>query len=165
MGESEFELGLERKQGPKPFEPPPWEREAFEELQRLREAQRGSEVPGVAVPAATEEAAPERTEAEAKASPRDKKIDPKVLDGLLAELAAEEAQSAVDLGYVGIVSGALLAAIGALLVIWGAAGFAGARQSGMIGITAAGGLGVFGVLFTAIGGWLLYREFKKRGVL
>lgn len=189
MAEHDFESRPVGTRNPKAFEPPPWEKEAFEDLQRLRAAQQEAEAceaavledevssvrPAGKLPAEEETVIAEpvsagkvetgEQEVPPSGSAKDDKLDQATLNKLLAELAAEEAQAAREMGFIGVIAEVLLVIAGVLLMVWGVAALAGTRQSGWIGVTAGGGLGLFGASFIGVGGWLLYKDLKKRGVL
>lgn len=177
----------ERKQ----FEPPPWERDAFEELQRQREAEQPVPQPAqpepepVAAPPAAvppvaatpvQEARQPQTEAvrppdAAEAPPQEASkqgpSEAEVLE-LLAGLAAEEPDATAPAMQVTVGASIVLLPIGAMMLFWGMAALARAAsaQAGAgVARTGAVVLIMFGAGFVAAAFWLIYRLMKQRGVL
>lgn len=170
----DFRRAPERREA-KQFEPPPWEREAFDELQRRRPDQ---DEPEVQQPADGSEQAAEssRTTPEStapacsaeqgveKSKPNGGVDEAQILE-FLAGLAAEEPPAART--YFGVAMGTalFLIALGAVLLIWGVAALAGARRTGAVGTFAGTALGLFGAGFLGAGIWMAYQALKRRGVL
>jgi hypothetical protein len=176
---------------PKRFEPPPWEREAFADLERKREqeaaaAQAPTEPEGA--PAEPSPPVPDDTEAAQSAGPGAhaggqpadggngdapagvgdagaEPLDERVVIEMMAGLAAEEPSAKTSFFAVGVGSAIVLVAIGGVLMVWGMAALVGARATGWVGQMGGVGLGMFGVFFFGMGVWLLYRTLKQRGVL
>jgi len=174
---------------PKNFEPPPWERDQFEELAKRREevrkeaeleaalgelqAQAAEEHPQQpVVPAPEAQAAPAGQGApdspvsarENGADQEGSGLDERLLDAMFVQLRAEEHEREGSLWKVGLVFSAVSALIGSVLVVWGIAALvrAGSETAGMIGgIT----LLMFGGLFVGVGAWMAARGLKERGVL
>ncbi|HSK48733.1 MAG TPA: hypothetical protein VLA05_12140, partial [Coriobacteriia bacterium] len=165
----------------KSFEPPPWERQAFEELERQRatetalssESEPVQELAGTAGPTGAEAVPPVTTFEAARARHADASdgeqggggVSEAEMLELLAGLAQEEPPPVKSLLGVAIGSGLVLVALGGMLMIWGIAALVGARRTGWIGQVTGGGLGMFGVFFLGMGVWMLYRTLKQRGVL
>jgi hypothetical protein len=183
-------VGADKRQ-PRGFEPPPWEQEQFNELQRQRAEREAAEaeVEGAEAeaaeagaaeqpapkPVATEEpVAPAPAGAEAGAEPQaagddgEKKADVTVDDGrmteLMAGLKAEEPGSA-KFYWLGNAMAIGLALIGAVLMIWGIVALQATAGKGMQGSLGATVMIIFGAGFIAIAGWVIYRNLQRQGVL
>jgi len=169
----------------KQFEPPPWEKEAFEDLERKRAQERAAEQPAVEPDAVAEtgqaaagagedeqglEVQPATAEAEATGEPSsdeetDSQLDEAKVVEMLADLSAEDPPGNRTLWRVAVASAIVLGAIGAVLIMWAMAAIVGARRTGAVGW--AGGLVLlfFGAGFVAGAWWLTVRTLRQRGVL
>ncbi len=161
----DFRKPTERRE-PKRFEPPPWEREAFERLGRAKDEEppvsEGGAAPGAGGPDGDRPAATVESGAG-----RRQLSEAEVLE-LLAGLAAEEPDARAPATQVTLGASIVLLPIGVLLVFWGMAALAraGVAASGAgIARTGAVTLLVFGAGFIGSTVWLLYRLMKQRGVL
>ena len=177
MGDQDFNFNpAPRREAKKTFEPPPWEKAQFEELARRKEAERvaadqaAAEV--VLTQAAAQQAVGEETVAAAPATDPtpvvresgEDKEDPRI-EAMLIDLKSEEPPFGPGIWRVSIVAGAILAAIGAVFVVWGIAALAATRR---VGATASLGgmiLGIFGLMFFSVGAWIVFRTLRQRGVL
>lgn len=177
----DFRPQPERREVKKQFEPPPWEREAFEEMQRRKAEQAKQPVAAEADQESVADQRPEPLEArpapeiagsaQAESEPEDGQaqrgtgLDDATVIELMAGLAAEDPPA--EHSYFGVAMGAslFLAALGAVLLIWGVAALVGARVTGAVGTFAGTGLGLFGAGFLAGGIWMAYQALKRRGVL
>lgn len=157
---------------PKPFEPPPWEKEAFDELKRKRE----QEVPAPAVaqapvePVQVEEgplapATEPRRTAGSAAGERRPQLDEKQVIEMLAGLAEEEPDLAKTTRRVAFVTAIVLGALGMVLMVWGMAAIVGLRGKGPIGFAGGAILEMFGIGFLGAAVWLVYRTLKRQGVI
>lgn len=179
MPEDGFDFHAPARREAKHFEPPPWEREAFEELERKRAEKAAVEAAAQPVQPATGEpgapvgaqaAGPAPTEAvdEAQRQPpaeRANGIDETRVAEMLAELSKEEPASYEGLWKAAIAAAIVLGAVGAVLVVWSMAAFVGARRSGPVGVTGGAILLLFGAGFVAAAWWLTVRTLRQRGVL
>lgn len=169
-GGFDFRKVPERKT-PKPFEPPPWEKEAFEELKRKR----GQEV---APPAAEEVAVVRAQDAEAVVATEPKpqaapvvekqgeaQLDEKQVLEMLAGLAEQEPDLSKATRRVAFVTAIALGALGMVLVVWGMAAIVGLRGKGPIGLAGGAILEMFGIGFLGAAAWLVYRTLKRQGVI
>jgi hypothetical protein len=163
---------------PKRFEPPPWEKDAFDELQKRKseEEAKAAEIAAVLEQASEPEPAagrvdeaepdaPEVRGAEPEEGLKGGQLDERQVLELMAGLAAEEPPVARGIHKVAIATGMGLMALGAVLLIWGMAALVGSRQTGSLGQVGGLGLGFFGAFFMGMGLWLIYRTLKQRGVL
>ena len=165
------------KRAPRTFEPPPWERDAFEGLARKREAEAeevaaresaeaqkllqttealNAQAADASVPAAVKV---EELIAEGGVSARDGIEEAKVAE-MLAGLSLEEPRMEAS-GHAGVAAGAVLGALGLGMIgisVWLlVVGQQGATALGplvMMSIT----MGGFGLGFAALGGLMLYRS-------
>jgi hypothetical protein len=157
-----------RREGKKAFEPPPWERDQFEELARRREAEQVvTAAPAGETTAATEGVAgASQPEAPAPsiASRKSLEEDPRV-QAMMVGLKKEEASNRMDPWRVVVSAGVVLASVGGVLVVWGAFAMAAARGSGAMGLLGGGVLVVFGCVFFGVGLWIALRILRQRGVL
>jgi hypothetical protein len=170
------------------FEPPPWERAQFDELARQKEAERQAEQEAAAQQAADSLAAahaeaelivlPEPVVVEAtatviaeaasaavrfEAAPK-QPLDDKKIAALMLELRAEEPRSLEGLWAVSVGAGTITAVIGVAVFVWGvfALGKPGIGTAGtFVGLVML----AFGVAFLGIGGWMIFRGLRQRGVL
>ena len=175
MDEQGFEFQEKSRREARKFEPPPWEQDAFEQLNREREkpaedpgAPAQAEAPGTEPPAQAGEAEePTEERVSRQEDRREKEAGGELDEGrvleMLAALTAEEPRETYD--KVSYVVGAGIAVLGAVLIFWGMAALASARATGAMGFLAGAGLFAFGALFIGMGVWLVYRTLKQRGVL
>ncbi len=179
-----FKMPPPQRKEPSRFEPPPWEKEAFEELERRKAA--GEERSEAVVPATEEPAADvplEKRVPEVTKTPGDCGTDGSgvaaeqgkpngatlpveaVLIEMLSELRDEEPSSQNVIHGISIGVAIALLALGAVLVIWGMAGIVGSRFTGTIGLAGGAVLLTFGAGFVALALWLVTRTLRQRGVL
>ena len=168
------------KRHPRGFEPPPWEREQFEELEQRRTEQGPApeEVPAEEAPepsaeqpaeadtpspAAPESEAEPASDAKGDAGPGGE-IDEAKANELLAGLRAEEPTSA-QFRWAGIAGAVFLGMIGAVLMIWGMGALQATQGKGTQGWLGAAGTIIFGAGFIAIAGWVVYKNLQRQGVL
>ncbi len=164
----DFRRAPERRER-KPFEPPPWERDAFEQLERRREPEASAEqsVTERAEQAAGEPAGSDVRTAGTGSDAKKNLSEAEVLE-LLAGLAAEEPDAHAPATQVTVGASIVLLPIGVMMMFWGMAALARAAsaQAGAgIARTGAVTLLVFGAGFIAAAFWLIYRLMKQRGVL
>jgi len=165
---------------PAKFEPPPWERDQFDELAKARvepgPAEAGGSEQGSPVPAATMaeqvvEAVRESVKddpgegSEAQGSQPAPPIDPKKLEVMLMGLRAEEPRPEAAYWKVTTIAGALCAVIGLAITVWAVVAFVTLTKSGVRGVTLATVLLVFGLGFSVGGIWLVTRTLRQQGVL
>lgn len=177
----DFHRPTERREA-KRFEPPPWEREAFEELQRKRTTEEPGpeqaepverEEPAEAAPVVGESAgastAPSETPVErgAVSAGADGRpaVEERVVLELLAGLRAEEPSIQPTVQRVSLVSALIVSAIGTVMILWGMAALVGSRASGPIGVFGGAVLLFFGAVAIAGAVWLTVRTLRQRGVL
>jgi hypothetical protein len=174
------------KREARPFEPPPWERDQFEQHRReLAEREAAAQAArdqvlaeqeaarlveqGVAVSAAAEtdgaqpEAAGENDEVPAAAVPR-AEVDEKQVALLMLGLRAEEPRALEGAWVVNLAAGAVVAMVGFASGIWGAIALS-KRGMPVAGTLGAFVLLAFGLGFLGVGGWLIFKALRQRGVL
>jgi uncharacterized membrane protein len=172
------DAGWYPKREARQFEPPPWEREQFEELERQRQARQPAEAPEPAEAAAPEPAqvaaepvavtaagGPEPTAAmpaggpgeaaEAPEGPSDERVQ-----AMLLQLAAEEPTVRADVKVVGTGASIALMLVGVSMLAFAFVGFLRTRGS------AQGAIGslillVIGVMIAVVGVWLGMRVTKR----
>jgi hypothetical protein len=171
----EFRVPTE-KRAARPFEPPPWEKSAFDELEKRRqepgpeEEARGiaesETIAADAVPAAAgAKAEPDFVHTSGDVVSTGGGIPESKVVEMMAGLAAEEPRPHESYWSVALAVSLVLVAIGAVLLIWGVAALVSSSTTGWIGQLTGTGLGLFGTFFIGMGLWLLYRTLRQRGVL
>ncbi len=140
MADDGFDFHPPERREAKRFEPPPWEREAFEELERRRAEQKAAEQTAAAeleVAAPTqkvEAAAPDQETPGAKVEvgppEGDPRLDESEVAEMLAGLSAEEPREYRSLWRVAMASAIVLGAIGAVLISLGDGGDSGRPEDG-----------------------------------
>jgi hypothetical protein len=185
-----FRPPVERRK-PKQFEPPPWEREAFDELSRAKTAQQeaaeaaeaaaaeelAAESAVVAPPASAEPPARIETErpaaisspetpAEASA-PAKGAVSEAELTEMMAGLRAEEPTSTRTYSRVAIALSVFTGLVGIVMLVWAMAMLvsSNARGAGRVGIVSGSIVAVFGALFIGLSMWVAVRTLRQRGVL
>jgi VIT1/CCC1 family predicted Fe2+/Mn2+ transporter len=174
-------MGDEDKQGGARFEPPPWEREAFEALAAKRaeqeaEARTVAEALAAAAKAgesatAEQEAAPEtlptligaQVTPEAAEPPRPAaEPDSKVVQAMMMQLAREEYTDRRSTKVVAWVASGITVALGASMLVWGLliASRAGGKGTAVIGSAV---LSVFGLSFIGMAVWVWISTSRVRG--
>ncbi len=171
------------KRDPGQFEPPPWEREQFEEFQRKREEQAQEhaeetlpeqtssvaelvveEKIDVAQESLGQAAAPTQ-EPPGKESPGGAEVDEKAMAAMLLQLQIEEPESSSALWKIGLVFSVGAVGIGLVLLVWGFVAMVRTGALGPAGIVGSTILMAFGGLFVGLGIWTAVRSLKQRGVL
>ena len=89
-------------------------------------------------------------------------VDDKQVELMMLELKAEEPPALEGAWKVATASGAVVALVGIVIGIWGAAAIARLGQAGLLGGIV---LVTFGLAFVGIGGWRVYGALRQRGVL
>jgi hypothetical protein len=168
------------------FEPPPWEREAFEELARKRAAaqERGratteaataegwatteaaSSVPGVAGPrppaGAPATGTPDASVAAETAGDEGTKLDERQAAAMLLQLRGEEASVQHAVRPLGTVVSIVIGVIGAgMLVV--ALYFTAKTAGSALGLVGAFAVGGFGMFFMGMAIWLWVRTTHAKG--
>ena len=181
MSDQDFNFNpTPRREVKRTFEPPPWEREQFEELARRKEAERIAaeaaagtviEPPAVAeTPEIAEQPAPKTESGKEGQDVRTKTVSAEAAEDARAEalligLRNEDPPFGEELWKVAVAAGAVLASVGAILVVWGVFAIATVRRTGATGSLGGGILVVFGLGFVGVGGWMAFRTLRQQGVL
>ncbi|MDP2183395.1 MAG: hypothetical protein Q8K99_12605 [Actinomycetota bacterium] len=150
------------------FEPPPWEREQFEELQRLRtEEERGPEAeePQAAVPDREQPGEVAESAAVAAVAKEKPTVDEAETERMLAILSVEEPPTHRGFWRIGLAASAFLVVLGGVLMIWGIVGLMRTIDSGPAGVLGGSIMITMGAGFISIGAWTAYRSLQQRGVL
>jgi hypothetical protein len=182
---------------PREFEPPPWEKDQFEQLARERAEQERIERDAALAAQAEAEKVTSEPSAEADAGAGEQVaqdglpqsddsegvaetatagvehqpageprvvLDERQVELLLMGLREEEPETLAGLWLVSSVAGVVVVVVGLAISVWGTA----AMLNGSLGSTGKFGgtvLVVFGLAFVGVGGWLVYRALRQRGVL
>lgn len=176
MSDTDIHFPPGQRREPPKFEPPPWEREQFEELARTKKAQEpvvpvepepeaASEEAVDAVAEQAEIAPPEAAVSEEAVGPEARKLSDEHIEVLLTGLRAEEPR--VDEAYwkVTIVTGIALAVIGLGVSTWGVVALLTPKEPGATGTFLVMGLLVPGLGFFGAGVWLVVKSLRQQGVL
>lgn len=162
-------VDVPEKREVKPFEPPPWEREAFERLAREREREARRDAPQESPPNLGEPAEPESgaemvAAAVEAVSAADGAAAPQV-DVMLMALKDEEPDALEGVWKVGLGSALFIGALGLMLLVWGAVALARTLEAGPAGWMGSIILGLLGTGFLSLALWLGGRSLRKQGVL
>jgi hypothetical protein len=177
-GDIHFPPGQRRE---KPtFEPPPWEKEQFEELsKRKKEAEAESAGAVTPEPVATQASGerppdasltgpeadePEAATATVQGGEGKPLLDEKQVELLMMGLRAEEPLPEKEYQRVSLAAGVVSALIGVLITTWAVVGLSALRgnPAGWFFVLV---LLIFGLGFMAGGGWLVFRALRQQGVL
>ncbi len=183
-GDIRFPPGRRRE---KPsFEPPPWERDQFEELARQKQAAEEAEAASVpvaqdaerepvaeqtlpqqvAAAAGDESAATGGSMAESEpAETAGGDLDPKRVEMLMMGLRAEEPRPEEAYWKVTTAAGVVSTFIGLVVTTWGIIALAAPREPGAGAMMMVLMLLVFGIGFTVGGVWVVFNALRQRGVL
>ena len=186
MADHDFDFGVRERRETKRFEPPPWERDQFEELARKRADEEAAEAKAAAERSATQAGAAEaeaagqtlvelseETPSEAGATaeaaeepavPAGALEDARVME-MLTELASEEPPASRGLWKVSVAIGGVMVALGAVFLFWGMAALVAARRAGAVGTFGGIVLLLFGAGFVAGGAYLAVKNLRQQGVL
>ncbi|MDI6692056.1 MAG: hypothetical protein QMD76_01905 [Anaerosomatales bacterium] len=135
-------MGDVPRREPRKFEPPPWERDAFEELKRRKEQERAERELEEALerarlaaelPAEEQSGAPEARPVAEAAAPestgRPAQIDERQVERMLIQLSLEEPRATQQVSTVATAVAAGMAAAGLGFVVWSAVLFARTRAT------------------------------------
>ena len=166
MDEAGFDFRPGEKREAKRFEPPPWEKDQFEELARQR-AEDERTAPPQELPAVAPQAivTPEGATPEAATGPPASTVDDARVTEMLAELAAEEPPATRAYWKTSVAVGAGIVAFGAVFVIWGMAALVATRRIGTVGMFGGSVLLLFGAGFVVGGLYVVVKNLRQRGVL
>lgn len=172
-------MGDEVKQANGRFEPPPWEREAFEALARKRAEEQAAldalaavmappeaSVPEPAVP----EGAPVAEQASAKApvsggktegAPAAQLVDERRVQAMLMELSREETANTGSIKLIARIASVVTGVVGIGMLFGGVMAIqrAGGTTAGVMG---SGALSVFGLCFVAMAVWVWVGSNRTR---
>lgn len=173
-----FDFTRPERREPKGFEPPPWEQEAFDELNRRREESPADAVEAGASASSEAVAGDEGDLNEASAAPEPatdvsgaEPVAPSrgVNDGevvvMLAGLAAQEPSAQKSIHAVAFSTSAVMATFGLVLVVWGIVALIRSGQSGRVGVIGGSLFFFFGMAAVTFAVWLTVRTLRQRGVL
>ena len=178
-------MGDEVKRDVRPFEPPPWEREAFEALARRKAEEqaaldrlaapdpaaeapadsRAGAVPAeVIAPAA--EAAPGSDGPEMTRAAKSAAVDERQVQAMLLELSREETTDTGHVTLVARIAAVITAAVGIGMFAGGLMTLGNAKDAAkrtLATTMASGALSVFGLCFAAIAVWVWVRSNRVKG--
>lgn len=167
-------MGDEVKNGAGRFEPPPWEREAFEALARKRAEEQAAQEALQAVALATMPAA-EVIEPEAEAvaekpapeQPKAEKTEAQALDerqvqAMLMELGREETANSGSIKLIAQIASLITAVVGLGMLVGGVLTIRSAGGSAA-GVMGSGALSVFGLCFVAMAVWVWVGSNRVKG--
>lgn len=171
----------------KKFEPPPWERDSFDELARQRADEAAeedlaraineltgaeSEAAGDAQPEGRADAVPEEqvgpaesVEANEEKTGTAGEIDQAQLTEMLANLSIEEPSSVRDVYRLGVLGALASIAVGVMLLVWGVVAFIRSTRDGQANAIETSVFGSAGMAFIGIGAWIVVRTRNLRGDL
>lgn len=161
------------RRDPRSFEPPPWEREQFKELEKHKvttqdtageEPETASEPPQAAPSENAAEPALEPARVK-RAEQGESRIDEAAMLEMMAQLAAEEPPAVQGVWQLALVASTVLGSVGFMMVVFGAVGMARAAKAGWTAMFGATVLLVFGLGMLGLAGWMIYKTLKQRGVL
>ena len=163
-------MSEEKKVAPRAFEPPPWEREAFEALARKRaeeqaalEALAAAKRAASGSEAATAEDAPAGDAPAAEpAQPAAPAVDDRQVQVMLMELGREETTPTRSVQLIARIAAVITGLIGAGML---AAGIFALQKAGgsTVGVMGSGALSVFGMCFFGMAAWVWVRSNRVRG--
>jgi hypothetical protein len=155
----------ERRNRPQ-FEPPPWERERFEELARKREAAEKAATPApeeasgelLVEPEPASPVSPAREPEGAKAAPT---LDERKVKAMLVQLSGEEGPATRTVAQAGKVTAMILVAIGVGMMVFGAV--LASRSAAVEGRIGAGVIAILGAFVAGFAGWMWVRANNEQG--
>jgi hypothetical protein len=169
-----------RREAKKAFEPPPWEQDQFEELARRKEAEKSvaeiavslegpaqgvlSEEPNTQDRPASD--VRETADAQRGETAPDEAADEELrIETMMLGLRNEEPPFGTQLWKFAIAAGAVLVAVGIVIVVWGIFAISAASRTGALGSLGGGVLVIFGLGFAGLGGWIALKTLRQQGVL
>jgi hypothetical protein len=193
MGDEDFNFPPSERRETKRFEPPPWERDAFDELSRAKEAEEGAARAAEAAQAAEAAAAIEVAAARAsdvvaaadaeqqaattaasgdrggvtQAAVEEPSVSEAQVTEMMAGLREEEPTSMQSYSAIAIALSVFTGLVGVVMLVWARAMFvsAAARGTGRVGMISGSIVAFFGALFIGLSMWVAVRALRQRGVL
>jgi len=156
VGDQGFDFGPPDTRDARQFEPPPWEREQFEQLARQRAEQLEAEE--------TARAVVEQPSVFPPVAEGESGVDDQQIEAMMIGLRAEEPPLFGGTWIVTTMAAIVLGAVGLMLLVWGFTE-AAKRGAGLTGAMGAGILVVFGLGFCGTGAWVAFRTLRQQGVL
>ncbi len=176
VNDSEFNFKSPKRREAKRFDPPPWEKDAFEQLQHRKTAEeqehveqvdapsKGAEVAETQTPPATGQPGEVQFEERVPQSESSTLEDRHVIE-MMARLAEQEPKLQEKTWKPAVFSAMVAGALGSMLTVWGVVALFRGWSAGLTAVAAALVLIVFGIGFVAIGIWMTVRTLRQRGVL
>ena len=167
-------MGDEVKRDVRPFEPPPWEREAFEALARKKaEEQAALDLLSAPHPSPKAPAEPQAEAATGAVDPAPAAtptpaaaVDERQVQAMLLELSKEETIGVGPIRLIARIAAAITAAVGLGMLIGGLMSLGTAQDAAkrtLATTMASGALSVFGMCFVAIAAWVWIRSNSMKG--
>lgn len=165
------------------FEPPPWERDRFEELaKRKQEPEAGapSDEADVAAELVAQAAAPaedsrvseeeqgsktEPATGSAEGEAANPTLDPQHFEILMRGLRSEEPRPQEAYWKVSVAAGVFISFIGLMVTTWGFVTLVSSKKVGPSAVFIGFVPLVLGVVFIAAGAWVVFRSLRQQGVL
>jgi len=171
-----FDFEQRDRREAKSFEPPPWEKEAFEQLRRRKgdtEAPPEQQAPPAEIPAHQSPVvhlpqsaeAPDAAESTTAAREPVAQVDEGRVVEMMAELAAQEPDAQKGLHSLAIGVSAAMGVFGLVLIVWGVVALARSGGSGRIGVIGGSLFFAFGAAAVVFAVWLMVKTLRQRGVL
>ena len=178
----------QKRDKPKPFEPPPWEKEQFDELERRKAAEKAAEgsteqatgAAAVGEEPSTAGPAPEKQEERplarepetrgdtaqaetASAGPKGEPVSQPSIEAMLVQLKGEEPPVGKGIWKVSLAVSFVVVVIGLAVSTVGLVALS--RRLGQAGTLGGFVLLTFGISFIAIGIWVTFQTLRQQGVL
>ncbi len=146
--------------GKRAFEPPPWEREQFEELAKRRAAAEQTTTPRE--PAGSDETRDDEPPAAATSIGRVPVAAPddKATDAMLLQLSGEERTALIPVRRAGSAAALALGLVGAMVLVFGLVLAWRSRAAGPVGIVGGVTVLVMGAFIAGAGAWLWVRASR-----
>jgi hypothetical protein len=182
VSDGDLQFPPAKRREPSRFEPPPWEREQFEELSKSRsaetpelaetpaEAQETAEPDGEAHAGEAEKPAtaevPESVSVAAdRADAGSPAVDPNKVEMMMLNLRAEEPRVEEAYWRIATALGGVCSLGGLVITVWGFAAMTTLHGGGGFGALLASLVVMAGLGFIGVGVWLIVRAFRQQGVL
>jgi len=163
----------QRRDKPK-FEPPPWEREMFDQLAHTKaesdvagtepEQQQLDSAPVQGEPRPAAESIPP-AEAGLQVDEERPGVEPQDIDFMMMGLRSEEPRSDKAYGRVATIVGAVCVVIGLAMATWGLVAASTPKKAGIVPLLIVITLLAYGAGFMIGGGYVIYRSLRQQGVL
>ncbi|MBS3956609.1 MAG: hypothetical protein KGZ40_03635 [Clostridiales bacterium] len=157
-----------RRRESRAFEPPPWEKEAFERLgaQRAERLGKTADVDQERQAGGEGDSTPERTSGAAQPSGEvSERLEDPAIEEMLSRLKDEEPKTVAGAWKAGVMAGAFLVVLGLVFIVWASVALAATLRAGPAGWMGSGIVSLMGIGLVALGVWLGGRSLRNQGVL